>query len=215
MIAYINKRIKATSVYNIGKGIVWIMVALSLVYVFNFWYKAPTEGYLWIGIIIFDIFFLLLVIAGIWEIVVAVKYLFRPLKHPSYKLLEKYPEIKNIEAAVDMELSQCIKPFSNTILTQNWLFKNSITEFAPIYIKDLAWAYEKKITTTLNTIITVGKDFYIVLHTAKGQEVEIPVKKTEAEAFLNKIYELNKSVRLGYTDENKLWWENNAPKNNN
>jgi hypothetical protein len=214
MIPFFHQKIKRTSFGGILKGLSFIAFALLLFYGFNFFNKADYATYMWVGVIIFDLLFLLIFVAGIWEIVVAVKYLLRPLKHPSYKLLEKYPEIKNIEAAVDMELSQCIKPFFNTILTQNWLFKNSITEFAPIYIKDLAWAYEKKITTTLNTIITVGKDFYIVLHTTKGQEVEIPVKKTEVEAFLNKIYELNKSVRLGYTDENKLWWENNVPKKN-
>jgi hypothetical protein len=215
MIVYINSRIKATSVYNIFKGIVWIMVALSLVYVFNFWYKAPTEGYLWIGIIIFDILFLLLVIAGVWEIVISIKCLYNPASHEAYKLLKKYEQQSDLYENINKELVQHIKPFSNMLLTKNWLFKNSNSDIEPIFIADIVWAYEKKITTTLNTIITVGKDFYIVLHTAKGQEVEIPVKKTEVETFLYKIHELNQITRLGYTDENKLWWENNAPKNNN
>jgi hypothetical protein len=214
MIAYINKRIKATSVYNIGKGIVWIMVALSLVYVFNFWYKAPTEGYLWIGIIIFDILFLLLIIAGVWEMVIAIKCLVNTEYHEAYKLLKKYTHLPNLYENINQELAEHTKPFSNMLLTKNWLFKNSNSDIEPIFITDIAWVYEKKITTTLNVIITVGKDFYIVLHTTKGQEVEIPVKKTEVETFLYKIHELNQITRFGYTDENKLWWENNAPKKN-
>jgi hypothetical protein len=212
MIPYINKRIKITSIYNVFKGVFWIASALCLAYVFNIWYKAPEEGYLWIGIIIFDIIFLLFAIAGIWEIVIAIKSLVNTKHHEAYKLLKKYEHLPNLYESINEELSQSSKPFSNMLLTKNWLFKNSISTIEPIYIMDMAWAYEKKITTTLNIIITVGKDFYIMIHTLKGQAIEIPVKKVEVPFFLNLMLDINRNTRVGYTDENKLWWENTKSK---
>ncbi len=212
MIPYIDKRIRITSVYNVFKGVVWIALALYLVYVFNIWYKAPTEGYLWIGIIIFDIIFLLLAIAGIWEIVIAIKCLVNTKHHESYKLLKKYEHLPNLYENINEELVQKVNPFSNMLLTKNWLFKNSMSTIEPIYIIDIAWVYEKKVTTTLNTIITVGKEFYIVIHTAKGQEVGIPVKKMEVPFFLNLILDINRNTRVGYTEENKVWWESTKSK---
>jgi hypothetical protein len=207
MIPFINQYIQKTSIYNIGKGIFWIVLALCLAFIFNIWYKAPSGSYLWIGIFIFDILFVFMAVAGVWEIVMSIKYLINPITHEVYKLLKKYERQPNLYENVNQELKQLTKPFSNTVLTENWLIKNSRFDIEFINISDIAWVYEKKITTTLNTIIPVGMDFCIVIHTLKAQVVEIPIKQIEVSQFLQLLQNLNENSRLGCSEENKVWWE--------
>jgi hypothetical protein len=207
MIPFIHQRIKTSSICNIGKGIFWIAMAVCLAVVFNIWYEAPSGSYLKIGVFIFDILFLFIAVAGLWDVVISIKYLLNPSAHEVYKLLKKYEHLPNLYESIHQELMLKTKPFSNTILTENWLIKNSWFDIELIYISDIAWVYEKKITTTLNTIITVGKDFYIVLYTLKAQVVEIPIKKMEVSNYLLQIQNLNKNSRIGYSDANKAWWE--------
>ncbi len=206
MTEFINKQITKTSIYNTLNGILWVVFTTILFYGFTFWFHP--KGSEWFGVVLFDIAFVALFYDYSEKIFQAIKCIINPKNHKTYKTFEKYGNATQIKNQVEKEITSGQKQFPKTIFTQNWIIKNSRSDFDCINIADISWFYEKKTTTFLNFVVPVKTDYSIIIHTNKKQETEIPIHKKNVPLFLENITIQNNRAHIGFTDENKIWWEN-------
>jgi hypothetical protein len=206
MTNFINKQIIKTSVFSILNGIVWMAFASILFYGITFWYHP--KGSDWVAVVLFDIAFLALFFTYGEKIVYGIRCLFDFKNHKTYKIFEKQGNAIHIKNQIEKEISKGQKQFPKTIFTQNWIIKNCNLDFDCVNIASISWAYEKRTTTFLNFVVPVNTDYSIIIHTKNKQEVEFFVTKFNASRFLDWVISQNQEVRIGYTEENKLWHSN-------
>jgi hypothetical protein len=200
MTGFINKQIIRTSILSILNQTVWVIIACVLFYVFTLW--IDPKGINWIGVILFDLFFLFIFLAGVWEIFYSIKYLINPKKHNIFKSFEKYGNHSKIQREVENEITTGQKLFKKTIFTKNWLLKNSFTSLDAVKFEDIIWIYEKKVTTLLNFVIPISTNYSIIIHAKANQEIEIPISKKNVSSFLDFIISKNPTTLIGYSYEN-------------
>jgi hypothetical protein len=204
MASFIAQQIKRTSINRIGIGIFWLVLSVLGAYYLSIYAFAHVEGSNWIGVVVLYLILLFMLLVGVYEMAYGIKCLTNPLKHDAYKVFRQFQG--DITIAIEKEYLQAKSYFPKTVITENWLFKKTYSDFVPIYIPDICWLYEKKVTSTMNVLITIGRDYYAVINTIKGQEVEVPLRKSEVPAILNILQSKNREARLGYTEAHKTWW---------
>jgi hypothetical protein len=206
MTGFIFQQIKRKSINRIGIGIFWLSLSILMAYFLTIYAFANVQGSNWIGVLILYLIILFMLLVGIYEIAYGIKCLTNPAKHDAFKIFKQFDG--DVTNEIERELADGKKYFPKTIFTRNWLFKNTLSDFVPVFIPDICWVYEKKVTSTLNVLITIGRDYYAMVYTSKGQEIEIPLRSKEVRAFLELLQLQNKEVRIGYSDEHKNWWAN-------
>jgi hypothetical protein len=203
---FINKQIIKTSIFSALNAIVWVTIASILFYGFTFWIHP--SGSDWVVVVLFDIAFLALFFTYAEKIIQGMGCLFNVKNHKTYKTFKEYGNIIEIKNKIEKEISNGQKQFPKTIFTQNWIIKNCNLDFDCVNIWDISWAYEKKTTAFLNFVVPVNTDYSIIIHTKNKQEVEFPVTKFNVSRFLDWIISQNQDARIGFSDENKIWSEN-------
>lgn len=199
MTNFINKNIIRTSINTFFKGWLFIILAIILFYGFTFWYKPV--GIYWVGVVIFDLFFLLMFLAGISELFYAVKCVINPKKHDIFKTFAKYGNMEQIQNELEREITVGKKLFPNTFFTENYLIKNSLCSLEVVKFSRITRVYEKKVTTYLNFVLPIDTDYSIMIHANSKHEIEIPFRKKNVRPFLEFMISKNLDIKIGYSEK--------------
>lgn len=207
---YLAKRIRQTCFNRIAQGIGFIVGGVG-VGAFLGWYMAGQAVLIYrVGAAVLVLVCVFALVAGVYEIVDAVRCLLAPARHPLYKLLARYGDARAIADGIEQELAtgQEKLRFPHAIVLRDWILNTSFLEIMPIYRRDIIWAYQRQTTTRINGVVPVGKDYEMMIHTRKGQEVAIAMPPDQVDTFLAwlQLVGHNETV-FGFSDEQKVWWD--------
>ena len=127
--------------------------------------------------------------------------------HPLAARLKPYGDFAAVETSVnkDLESKDAVRS-GGTRIMDNWLLRTNRFSLNLIPLGDIAWAYSKVTQHRTNGIPT-GKSFSAVIYSQNQPELEIALKKKQAEPFLEALHERAPWAVYGFTEDLKAAWQ--------
>jgi hypothetical protein len=203
-----DKRLKFTGLLESPAGEVFDGVSEDLkkadpnAKLYPFILHAGNSPSIWLALI-----FGALVLIMLWYVSQWARRTMSVQNHPLVARLKPYGDFAAVEASVNQDLATKDAVRSgNTRIMDNWLLRTNRFSLNLIPLSDIAWAYSKVTQHRTNGIPT-GKTFSAVINSQNQPELEIVLKKKQAEPFLEALHERAPWAVYGFTEDLKASWQ--------
>lgn len=149
-------------------------------------------------------------IFGIWGLiafVIGIVRIVTPLGTSSFVKNANGRPTDEWAAEANAELEEGAVRISRSVtMTRSFLIMRRLFQFRMADFRDVLWAHKKVTRQKLYGIVTVAKNFTLVLYLKNGRKVEIPMKEKQADLVLVALDARPEAPVTGYSNELQAFW---------